>query len=191
LDQLKPGDSCYLENSKDEFLRIEISDLPNTVYPLLNLNTFQVSLQTNPGRMVEERVGPPLLLVTEVRITPVTTESRGKITLLAYASITFNNAFVVRDVRIIKNRDRIFVSMPSRRMRFPCSTCETKNEASAQYCKSCGTVCQPEKYELAHRHLDLAHPVNSATRQMIHNTVMEAYHKIKEPSTNYLDHLSG
>lgn len=48
--------------------------------------------------------------VTEVKVFPVN-EDR----LKAYVTITFNDAFVVRDLKIIKGHDGLFVAMPSKK----------------------------------------------------------------------------
>ncbi len=48
--------------------------------------------------------------ITEVRIYPVADKQ-----LRAYAAVTFDDCFVVRDVKIIEGRKGVFVAMPSRR----------------------------------------------------------------------------
>ena len=48
--------------------------------------------------------------ITEVRVAP---RDDGK--LKAFASITLDNCFVVRGLKIIEGQDRLFVAMPSRR----------------------------------------------------------------------------
>lgn len=48
--------------------------------------------------------------ITEVKVFPVN-EDR----LKAYVTITFNDAFVVRDLKIIKGHDGLFVAMPSKK----------------------------------------------------------------------------
>jgi len=50
--------------------------------------------------------------VTEVRIFPVN-EKRVK----AYASIVFDDCFIVRDLKVINVEDKIFVAMPSKKMK--------------------------------------------------------------------------
>ena len=49
--------------------------------------------------------------ITEVKIHPV--ENGGR--LKAYASIVFDDCFIVRDVKIIEGPDGFFVSMPSKK----------------------------------------------------------------------------
>ena len=48
--------------------------------------------------------------VTEVNVFPVNEEK-----LKAYVTITFDNCFVVRDLKIINGKDRLFVAMPSKK----------------------------------------------------------------------------
>lgn len=48
--------------------------------------------------------------VTEVKVFPVNEER-----LKAYVSITFDNCFVVRDLKIIQGTSGLFVAMPSKK----------------------------------------------------------------------------
>ncbi len=48
--------------------------------------------------------------VTEVRVYPVDEDK-----LRAYVTITFDHCFVVRDLKIIRGNNGLFVSMPSKR----------------------------------------------------------------------------
>jgi len=48
--------------------------------------------------------------ITEVKVFPVREEK-----LKAFASVVFNDCFMVNDIKIIKGRDGFFISMPSRR----------------------------------------------------------------------------
>ena len=50
--------------------------------------------------------------ITEVKIYPAK-EKSGR--LKAYATIVFDNAFIVRDLKVIEGDKGLFVSMPSRR----------------------------------------------------------------------------
>jgi len=49
--------------------------------------------------------------ITEVRVFPV--EGNGR--LKAYATLVFDNAFIIRDLKVIEGDAGLFVSMPSRR----------------------------------------------------------------------------
>jgi stage V sporulation protein G len=48
--------------------------------------------------------------ITEVKVFPVNEER-----LKAYVTITFDDCFVVRDLKIIKGNDGLFVAMPSKK----------------------------------------------------------------------------
>jgi len=49
--------------------------------------------------------------ITEVKVFPVRDNDK----LKAYASVVFDNCFVVRDLRIINGTSGLFVAMPSRK----------------------------------------------------------------------------
>ena len=49
--------------------------------------------------------------ITDVRIRKINDESKMK----AVVSITFDDEFVVHDIKIIEGDDRLFLAMPSRR----------------------------------------------------------------------------
>lgn len=49
--------------------------------------------------------------ITDIRIKKVETDSKMK----AVASVTFDNAFAVHDVKVIEGPEKLFVAMPSRR----------------------------------------------------------------------------
>jgi stage V sporulation protein G len=50
------------------------------------------------------------MLITEVKVFPVNEER-----LKAYASITIDHCFVIRDLKIIEGIDGLFVAMPSKK----------------------------------------------------------------------------
>ena len=50
--------------------------------------------------------------ITDVRVRKVTKEGKMK----AIVSVTFDNEFVVHDVKIIEGQNGLFVAMPSRKM---------------------------------------------------------------------------
>ncbi len=49
--------------------------------------------------------------ITDIRIKKVSTDNKMK----AVVSVTFDNAFVVHDIKIIEGQDKLFTAMPSRR----------------------------------------------------------------------------
>lgn len=57
--------------------------------------------------------GDSIMEITEVRIFPIANEER----LKAYATITIDNVFVIRDLRVISGNNGLFVAMPSRKLK--------------------------------------------------------------------------
>ncbi|MCI7248390.1 MAG: septation regulator SpoVG [Clostridiales bacterium] len=80
--------------------------------------------------------------VTDVRIRKVSDEGKMK----AVVSITFDNEFVVHDIKIIDGQNGLFIAMPSRKM----------GEGDFR---------------------DIAHPLDSETRNKIREAIFEEYEK--------------
>ncbi|MCD5397721.1 SpoVG family protein [candidate division NPL-UPA2 bacterium] len=101
--------------------------------------------------------------------------------LKAYATITFDHEFVVRDVKVIDGKKGFFVAMPSRKLRESCLKCRFGNEIRSKFCGQCGHRLEhaPQPLEGSREtkseHRDLAHPITSRAREYIQNTVLEAY----------------
>lgn len=51
------------------------------------------------------------LEITDIRIKTISSDSKMK----AVVSVTFDNAFVVHDIKIIEGQDKLFTAMPSRK----------------------------------------------------------------------------
>ncbi len=49
--------------------------------------------------------------ITEVKVVPAKDDEH----LKAYASVVFDDSFIVRDLKVIEGRNGLFVSMPSRK----------------------------------------------------------------------------
>ncbi|MCL2838081.1 MAG: septation regulator SpoVG [Oscillospiraceae bacterium] len=49
--------------------------------------------------------------ITDIRVRLVNSEGRMK----AVASVTFDDSFVVHDIKIIEGTDKLFIAMPSRK----------------------------------------------------------------------------
>ncbi len=79
--------------------------------------------------------------ITEVRVFPVNEER-----LKAYVTITLDNCFVVRDLKVINGNTGLFVAMPAKR-------------------RKDGTF------------KDIAHPLNSETRERMEKTILAEYEK--------------
>ncbi len=124
--------------------------------------------------------------ITETRISLV---ERPNSRLRAYASITFDNSFVVRDIRIIEGKKGLFVAMPSKKMQRPCARCGFKNPITHKFCGSCGVSLNPtnqQRLSPSQQHRDLAHPIKTDFREYIQNKVLEEYEKVKAgKSKNY------
>ncbi len=105
--------------------------------------------------------------------------------LRAYATITIDNAFVVRNIKVIEGKTGLFVAMPSRRMKDSCPKCRHKNEVRSKFCNECGgslpvrdsMVSTPEAQHDARQseHKDIAHPISVECREIIQKKVLEAY----------------
>ncbi len=124
------------------------------------------------------------MMVTEVKIKLVVrTDDR----LLAFASITFDRCFVVRDIKIIQGASAVFVAMPSRKMSDRCPSCSAKNHLQARFCNHCGREqsgrnVRHDRHGRAELHADIVHPINFEYRQDIHNAVLKGYDEELERS---------
>lgn len=81
------------------------------------------------------------LKITDVRIRIV---KKDEAKLKAVASITFDDCFVVHDIKVIEGTDGVFIAMPSRKT------------PDGEY-------------------KDIAHPLNTETREEIRKTILEKY----------------
>jgi stage V sporulation protein G len=120
--------------------------------------------------------------ITEVRIKLVQDNNER---LQAFCSVTFDDAFVVRDLKIIEGTKGSFVAMPSRKLTDRCPQCGCKNHLRARYCNQCGAKLNEDRAVRdadgrAKLHADIAHPINSACREVIQNAVIRAYTEEKE-----------
>jgi stage V sporulation protein G len=122
--------------------------------------------------------------ITEVRVK-LTGRRNDK--LRAFCSITFDHAFVIRDLKIIEGQKGVFVAMPSRKICDRCDRCGGKNALRARYCSDCGAKL-PENRAAADPdgrsklHADIAHPINPAAREAVHRRILSAYHEEVERS---------
>ncbi|HYG68284.1 MAG TPA: septation regulator SpoVG [Anaeromyxobacteraceae bacterium] len=79
--------------------------------------------------------------ITEVRVFPVNEEK-----LKAYVTITLDNCFVIRDLKVIHGNSGLFIAMPAKR-------------------RKDGTF------------KDIAHPLNSDTRDRMEKTILAEYER--------------
>lgn len=122
--------------------------------------------------------------ITEVRIKLM--EEPGE-RLQAFCSITFDDCFVVRDLKIIEGSSGPFVAMPSRKLTSHCPQCGCKNHLRAACCNQCGTRLKDDRAikdedGRAKLYADIAHPINSACREMIQQRVIEEFHQEQDRS---------
>ena len=122
--------------------------------------------------------------ITEVRVKLM--EEAGE-RLQAFCSITMDDAFVVRDLKIIEGVTGPFVAMPSRKLTAHCLQCGCKNYLRAAYCNQCGARLKEQHASKddegrAKLYADIAHPINSTCREMIQQRVIQAYEEEKARS---------
>lgn len=82
--------------------------------------------------------------ITDVRIRKISAEGKMK----AIVSVTFENQFVVHDIKIIEGQNGFFIAMPSRKT--------------------------PDG-----EFKDIAHPINTETREQIQKAILDEYEKVK------------
>jgi len=125
--------------------------------------------------------------ISEVRVKIVANQDDR---LKAFCSMTLDNEFVIRDIKIIEGAGGLFVAMPSRKMSDHCSKCGGKNHLRSKFCSNCGARLSENriKQDLQGRmklHADIAHPINAGCRKRIQETIIRAFgeefEKSKQP----------
>ena len=84
-----------------------------------------------------------LMEITDIRVRKINKDGKMK----AVVSVTFDNEFVVHDIKVIEGDKGRFIAMPSRKT-------------------------------LDGEFRDIAHPINSETRERIQKTVLEKYEMV-------------
>lgn len=82
--------------------------------------------------------------ISEVRIKTTEEFTPNGDRLVGFASFLIDDAFLVRDVKIVRGDDGLFVSMPSRKLTERCDGCGSKVTIRAHYCGHCGAA-QPRR----------------------------------------------
>jgi len=107
--------------------------------------------------------------------------------LKAYATVTFDDAFVVRNIKVIQGTSELFIAMPSRKVKQPCPKCGFKNEVRSKFCNQCGSQLPMPSHPVGiesgafaqSEHKDIAHPITQAFREYLQKKVLEAYEQEK------------
>lgn len=127
--------------------------------------------------------------LTDIRIKLCDDQSNR---LKAFCALTFDNTFVIRDVKLIDGNDGLFLAMPSRKLSDHCGRCGEKNHLRARYCNNCGGRLDENRYlryqngnghgSRLKLHADIAHPINADCRHAIEERVIHAFHQELERS---------
>jgi stage V sporulation protein G len=115
--------------------------------------------------------------ITDIRIRLVTSKDEK---LKAFACVSLDGCFVIRDIKIISRPGGVFVAMPSRKLTFCCARCSTKNHLRAKYCNTCGSRLAAPGTAVNGRgraklYADVAHPITQECREAFHRKVLAAY----------------
>ena len=89
--------------------------------------------------------------ITDVRVRRIDKEGK----MRAIVSVTFDNEFVVHDIKIIEGEKGLFMAMPSRKT-------------------------------LDGEYRDIAHPINSATRERLQSMILDSYENVLPEETDEL-----
>ena len=92
------------------------------------------------------------MTITDVRIRKIATEGKMK----AIVSVTFNNEFVVHDIKVIEGQNGLFIAMPSRKT--------------------------PDG-----EFKDIAHPINTDTREKMQSSILAAYEEAMQEDVNVVN----
>ncbi len=146
-----------------------------------------LSSVTTDGKLLNEAK----MKITEVRVKLVSNKDTR---LKAFCSITIDNEFVVRDIKVIEGAGGYFVAMPSRKMTDHCEKCGGKNHLRAKFCNNCGASLKHNRTKKNFKgrmklHTDIAHPINAECRKKIQEQVTKAFEEETEKSRQ-LDYTS-
>ena len=131
--------------------------------------------------------------ISEVRVKMVQNKDDR---LKGFCSMTIDDEFVVRDIKVIEGTSGLFVAMPSRKMSDHCGKCGGKNHLRAKFCNNCGAQLQENRARKDTKgrmklHADIAHPINAECRKNIQETIVAAFEeeleKSKQPGYKPLD----
>lgn len=96
------------------------------------------------NKLISNLEGGEIMQITDVRVRKIANEGKMK----AIVSVTFDNEFVVHDIKVIDGQNGLFIAMPSRKT--------------------------PDG-----EFKDIAHPINTDTREKIQTAILAEYEKAK------------
>lgn len=92
-----------------------------------------------------------------MNITDVKVFLRESNQLKAFVNIVIDDAFIIRNIKVIEGENGLFVAMPSRRV------------SSGEY-------------------RDIAHPINTETRNMVERIIIEKYKEVLQDALSTAEH---
>lgn len=92
-----------------------------------------------------------------MNITDVKVFLRESNQLKAFVNIVIDDAFIIRNIKVIEGENGLFVAMPSRRV------------SSGEY-------------------RDIAHPINTETRNMVERIIIEKYKEVLQDALSAAEH---
>ena len=119
--------------------------------------------------------------ITEIRVFPKEGQDKK---LKAYATVTFDNVLVIRNIKVIQGADALFIAMPSRKLKAACPKCHFKNEVGSKFCNKCGAglpaIQTPEgtgeeDWDVKSQHRDIAHPITKEFREYLQGKILNAF----------------
>lgn len=127
--------------------------------------------------------------ITEVRVSPAGSKEDK---LKAFCSVTFDNCFVVRDIRVIEGSKGLFIAMPSRKLTVRCQGCNFKNVVRSNYCNQCGgsidrSLSDQVEQGRSKLHADIAHPIMTEFREEVQDSVLDAYENFLDEQDEFED----
>ena len=93
-----------------------------------------------------------------MNITDVKVFLRESNQLKAFVNIVIDDAFIIRNIKVIEGENGLFVAMPSRRV------------SSGEY-------------------RDIAHPINTETRNMVERIIIEKYKEVLQGALSAAEHI--
>lgn len=96
--------------------------------------------------------------------------------IIAYCNITFDQSFIVRDVRVIGDADSIKISMPSRKLSVNFA-CGHKNDFDNEFCGKCGqarAIAADLMLAGMRCYFDVCHPIESHLRRHLNDMTIAA-----------------